>query len=50
MIAADGLEKSEQAKGVVANMARDRRRYRPAEGARCRQCDVALSNTYYYAR
>jgi iron(III) transport system substrate-binding protein len=53
MIAADGMEKSEQwAKGVVGNMARE-----PKGGdtdqlkaLAAGECDVAVANTYYYVR
>ena len=53
MIAANGPEKAEQwARGVVANMARD-----PKGGdtdqltaVAAGECDVAVSNTYYYVR
>jgi iron(III) transport system substrate-binding protein len=53
MIAANGAERAEQwARGVVANMARD-----PKGGdtdqltaVAAGECDVAVSNTYYYVR
>jgi iron(III) transport system substrate-binding protein len=53
MIAADGMEKSEQwAKGVVGNMAREPKGgdTDQLKGLAAGECDVALSNTYYYVR
>ena len=53
IIAANGAEKAEAwAKGVVANMARDPKSgdTDQIKGVAAGECDIALGNTYYFAR
>ena len=53
IIAANGAEKAEAwAKGVVANMARDPKGgdTDQIKGVAAGECDIALGNTYYFAR
>ena len=53
IIANDGEEAAKAwAEGLLANLARAARgrRHRPAQGLVSGACDIAVANTYYFAR